>query len=110
MQHYHVTDIQHAHGITDPGHIHGYERGSNNDESFAGAGAYRFFYTYSLFNTYSAKTGITINSLAENERYRRSGGSIDSLSNERTQTDSNNSNANENRPENFTIKIWKRTA
>ena len=25
-------------------------------------------------------------------------------------TDSNNNNANENRPENFTVKIWKRTA
>ena len=28
----------------------------------------------------------------------------------RNYTSSNNANANENRPENFTIKIWKRTA
>lgn len=28
----------------------------------------------------------------------------------RQYTDSNNNNANENRPENFTVKIWKRTA
>lgn len=123
MQHYHITDIQHTHGITDPGHEHNVNPDGNinfpiiwNNSSgspFVQTNGYvnqGSSVTGNLLYATKRATGITINTLTEQEKRKMSEGSITSQGVGRTQTDSNNINANENRSENFTVKIWKRTA
>ena len=81
----------HNHGVTDPGHSHGYELGVN--DSGTGHGGERTSRYFSNASTYSAKTRISVNSatISISGTTESAGG-------------------NETRPENFTIRIWKRTA
>ena len=110
MQHYHVTDIQHTHGINDPGHTHSYYVATNSGGAYAAPGDMGFYYENYPGTTEGATTGISIKYLADNEKLKTSGGSITAQGAQRTSTDSNNTNNNENRPKNYTVKIWKRTA
>lgn len=81
----------HSHGVTDPGHIHGYELGEyDRDKGHAGERTGRY---YGTANTYSATTGISIDSKTI------------SIS-----TTTGSAGGDETRPANFTIRIWKRTA
>lgn len=82
---------EHSHGVTDPGHSHSYELGV--DDGGAGHGGERTNRYFSNAPTYSATTGISVNSA----RIAIAGttGFV---------------GGNETRPENFTIRIWKRTA
>lgn len=82
---------EHNHSITDPGHSHGYELGVNDNSS--GHGGERTKYYFSNASTYSATTGISVDSatISISGTTESAGG-------------------NETRPENFTIRIWKRTA
>ena len=81
----------HYHDITDPGHSHGYELGI--DDGGEGHGGERTGRYSSNASTYDATTGISINSatVSISGTTAPAGG-------------------NETRPENFTIRIWKRTA
>lgn len=82
---------EHKHGTTDPGHSHGYELGV--DDGGTGRGGERTSRYFSNASTYSARTGISVNSatISISGTTESAGG-------------------NETRPENFTIRIWKRTA
>lgn len=82
---------EHSHGVTDPGHSHGYELGV--DDGGNGHGGERTGRHFSNASTYSATTGISVNSATI------------SISGTTEST-----GGNEIRPENFTIRIWKRTA
>lgn len=114
MQHYHYTDLAHGHTVNDPGHYHntplqifnnpngalvrdGCALGINGD----GIGQN---------NNYSSRdaTGITVNDLSTTNRW--SSGAYENAVTQRLSTDSNDTNAIENRPINYTVKIWKRTA
>lgn len=110
MQHYHYTNINHGHGITDPGHTHGFSR------FWDGAGEQKSLHTQlSGYGGYdggfieNARTGISVNDTGDLQKF-----SSGALANDqwagRTQTDSNNQLATEIRPTNFTVKIWKRIA
>ena len=81
----------HSHGITDPGHSHGYELGE--DDGGSGHDGERTKRYHSSANTYSAWTGISIN----NATISISG-------------TTGSAGGNETRPANYTIRIWKRTA
>ena len=91
MQHYHVTDIQHAHGITDPGHRHNVWTSSYSGDATCipyqanGVGIEYGGGKYGNMN--SVGTGITINALAENEKLRASGGSVTAQGAGRSETD-----------------------
>lgn len=124
MAHYHNTNINHGHGVTDNGHFHSHiyadAPGANetywqNTEGMT-AGGWPRVATYVGDTTYVTKlvtgyanSGVTVNGTGDliksstNSLYHGTGS-------ERNYTASNNDNNNENRPENFTIKIWKRTA
>ena len=114
MDHKHYTDIMHGHGISDPGHIHGLAR------LVEGAGLQTSLNTQlSNFGIYENRgvvenhtTGISVNAIGENERWRLSTESryIGNEDVNRQYTESNDANAIENRPKNYTVKIWKRTA
>ena len=81
----------HNHGVTDPGHSHGYVLGV--DDGGSGSGGERTRRYFSDASTYGARTGISVNSatISISKTTESAGG-------------------NETRPENFTIRIWKRTA
>ena len=81
----------HNHGVTDPGHSHGYELGV--DDGGTGHGGERTSRYFSNTSTNSARTGISVNSATISIS-----GTTESAG------------ENETRPENFTIRIWKRTA
>jgi hypothetical protein len=97
MQHYHNTDIQHSHGITDPGHNHEIGKGdgrislnSYQANSFWGSDPY--FVTgggqgYEGIYIVNHGTGISINALLDTEKIKRSGGSITAQGAGRTETD-----------------------
>ena len=81
----------HRHTITDPGHSHGYELGEyDGGVGCAGERTERY---YGSASTYSATTGISIDS-----KTISISGTTDSTG------------GNETRPANYTIRIWKRTA
>ena len=81
----------HSHGITDPGHRHDIELGE--DDGGVGHGGERTARHYRVDPTTTAKTGISIDSATV------------SISGTTSST-----GGNETRPENYTIRIWKRTA
>lgn len=99
MQHYHNTDITHSHGVT-------------MYKSYPNLGAYG----------YGASSGTSIICLFNygDEQFIniKDGGGTKSSGNSlaigtgttKTNTESNDNNAIENRPKNYTVKIWKRTA
>ena len=83
----HTHSINHSHGITDPGHSHGIPTGAQDrhNEGYNDHG-----YSFETNNkTTVSKTGITVDLFSGN---------------------SGSSGGNENRPENYTYRIWKRTA
>lgn len=81
----------HSHGITDPGHRHNLELGE--DDGGVGHNGERTKRHYGWTTTSFEKTGISINSATISIS-----GTTD------------NTGGNETRPENYTIRIWKRTA
>ena len=83
----HTHSITHSHSITDPGHAHAIPTGCHDKHS----GEYNHHgYDFEGYtSTTGSKTGITVDSFSGN---------------------SGSSGGNENRPENYTIRIWKRTA
>ncbi len=112
MAHYHSTDINHGHGINDPSHSHKFS-GNKVVENygFVSGGYYAGDATLSLYENWTemARTNISVNDTGPLNK--SSGNSLYfGTGNERNYTASNNGNANESRPENFTVKIWKRTA
>ena len=109
MQHYHYTNINHGHGITDPGHYHAYNIATNSGGAYAAPGDMGFYYENYAGITDTKTTGISVNGTGDLQKFS-SGSLANNQWDGRTQTDSNNSNANENRPQNFTVKIWKRIA
>ena len=83
----HTHPITHSHNITDPGHSHGIPTGTQDAHN---DGYNDHAYGFEVNNsTTGSKTGITVDSFSG---------------------DSGPSGGNENRPENYTIRIWKRTA
>ena len=114
MDHKHYTDIMHRHGITDPGHKHDlygplYD-GNADVPTYWSSGV--GISHHGSWGVGPSATGITVNNIAENERWRLSTESrfIGNETVNRQYTDSNDTNAIENRPNNYTVKIWKRTA
>lgn len=81
----------HSHGVTDPGHSHSYELGV--DDGGPGSGGERTIRHFSNASTYSATTGISVNSATV---------SISGTT--------GSAGGNETRPANYTIRVWKRTA
>ena len=83
----HTHSITHSHNITDPGHSHGIPTGSQDGHN----GGYNDHgYSFETNNsTVLSKTGITVDSFSG---------------------DSGSSGGDENRPANYTIRVWKRTA
>ena len=123
MQHYHVTDIQHNHGITDPGHAHDIVKGNSKitansyqATSFWGSDPYLITgggQVYEGVYIQGSKTGISINLLAENDKLRTSGGSVTAQGAGRTETDaygSANPTAISLMPTYVGVYTWKRTA
>lgn len=116
MDHKHYTDIMHGHSITDNGHSHGlqaFKNVANNTVSSGVLPVYNAGESASLrFPVEVSGTGIYVNSLREEERWRLSTESryIDNEAVNRQYTESNDANANENRPQNYTSRIWKRIA
>ena len=83
----HKHSITHSHSITDPGHSHGVPTGAQ-DGSNDGYNDHAYSYEGNNSTT-ASKTNITVNSF---------------------KGDSEPSGGVENRPENYTIRVWKRTA
>ena len=116
MDHKHYTDIMHGHSITDNGHSHGlqaFKNVANNTVSSGVLGVYNAGETASLrFPIEVSGTGIYVNSLREDERWRLSTESryIGNEGVNKQYTESNDVNAIENRPQNYTNRIWKRIA
>lgn len=116
MDHKHYTDIMHGHSITDNGHSHGlqaFKNVANNTVSSGVLPVYNAGESASLrFPVEVSGTGIYVNSLREEERYRLSTESryIGNEGVNKQYTESNDVNAIENRPENYTNRIWKRIA
>ena len=83
----HTHSRTHSHSITDPGHTHGIPTASQDKRN----GGYNDHgYSFEGNNkTTNSTTNITVDSFEGN---------------------SDSSGGNENRPENYTIKIWKRTS
>ena len=83
----HTHSITHSHSITDPGHTHGIPTASQDKHN----GGYNDHgYSFEGNNsTTNSTTNITVDSFEGN---------------------SDSSGGNENRPENYTIRVWKRTA
>ena len=83
----HTHSITHSHNITDPGHSHGIPTGSQDGHN----GGYNDHgYSFETNNsTTLSKTRITVDSFSG---------------------DSGSSGGDENRPANYTIRVWKRTA
>ena len=81
----------HSHGVTDPGHSHGVRTGTQDGHN---EGYNDHAYSFEENNsTTSSKTGISIDS----KKISISG-------------TTGSAGGNETRPENYTIRIWKRTA
>ena len=114
MEHHHYTNIEHGHTAYDKGHVHKPFVDANWGGSGSGSAWLYGVADYQPISVLNQQTAIgyadiVVNGTGENQKY--SSGSISDINwTARTQTDSNNTNNNENRPENFTIKIWKRTA
>ena len=76
MDHQHYTDIMHNHNITDPGHSHGlavYKNVANNGVSIGLLPIYNVGEEASLrYPIVGSGTGISVNSIGENERHRLS--------------------------------------
>ena len=83
----HNHSITHSHSITDPGHTHGIPT-STQDRHNDGYNDHGYDFEGNN-NTTSSQTGITVDSFKGN---------------------SGSSGGNETRPENYTIRVWKRTA
>lgn len=81
----------HSHRVSDPGHSHVYELGE--DDGGTGQAGERTKRYFGWKTTHSATTGISI----DNAKISISG-------------TTGSTGENETRPENFTIRIWKRTA
>ena len=81
----------HSHPITDPGHYHSYELGVNDNNG--GHGGERTKQHYGSATTDREKTGISIDST----KISISG-------------TTGSAGGNETRPDNYTIRVWKRTA
>ena len=117
MEHVHITNIDHTHEINDPGHRHaqlftGHNYGiSGFTPSPSGGGDYVNISGgapyYGALEIQANVTGITVKGLGP---YGVSSGGPLSGGIAITDTGSNDIYANETRPTNFTIKIWKRTA
>ena len=118
MQHHHVSNIDHSHTITDPGHAHsqlfsGQNRGipgftpapsgGGDYVNISGGSPY-----YGELVIQRNVTGISVNPLGAYGV--ASGNALNSQGTEIFNTDSNNPSAIETRPTNFTVKIWKRIA
>lgn len=113
MDHKHYTDIMHGHTVTDGGHSHYcpnnvFGAATNTYQSGAGglwvqAGDYR---------TQVSGANVLVNDLDANQRYRLSTESryIQDPNVNRQFTESNDAGAIENRPQNYTNRIWKRIA
>ena len=83
----HTHSITHSHNITDPGHSHGIPTGSQ-DRYNGGYNDHGYSFETNNSTTLST-TGITVKSFTG---------------------DSASSGGNECRPDNYTIRVWKRTA
>lgn len=114
MQHYHYTNINHGHTINDPGHGHSIgfyyysDAGSsviiNSIPGVANSGLETKF-----SNVDNKTTGISVNGTGDDHKLS-SGALANAQWAGRTETDSNDNNAQENRPSNFTARLWKRIA
>lgn len=115
MDHKHYTDIYHGHNYDDPGHNHGlsvFKNVVNNGVDSGILPVYNDGQGASLrYPIGPSGIGITIqhgpsdrNRLSTEARY------IGNEGVNRQYTESNDNNAIENRPKNYTVKIWKRTA
>ena len=111
MEHHHIVDIHHGHTINDPGHAHSYDKGYAPGHSANHPGNNVFYDADQPYDTSKVATGITVNSEPATDRYKYSGGSVsDQQGTLRVKTDGNDNYGIENRPSNFTVKIWKRIA
>ena len=76
MDHKHWTDIMHSHGITDPGHYHDipvYKNVANNTVNSGLIPIYNAGEVASLrYQMTAVGTGISVNAIGENERWRLS--------------------------------------
>lgn len=119
MDHKHYTNIKHDHTVNDPGHGHNLFGGprvynanrylSNSADGSNVIGANTPDWAWSIAvggNT----TGITVNGLGDDWRLSTESRYIGNEGVNRQYTESNDANAIENRPKNYTVKIWKRTA
>lgn len=88
---YHSHTINHGHGVTDPGHSH-YLTGQHKGEIYDSGNILQFSGTSWKPTTSSSKTNLTVNN------YTGSSGTNGS------------STDTEARPDNYTIRVWVRTA
>lgn len=115
MQHYHYTNIDHGHEINDPGHLHAMPRfvdGSGSvpeEQKKADNNGWSNYGSPYEQNTYRSTTGVRVEDLPETNKFS-SGALANAQWAGRTETDSNDYNAQENRPSNFTARLWKRIA
>ena len=112
MSHFHYTDIAHGHTVTDPGHDHKIDYGESSGSGSHRGSAHINISEFQGAVTYTSWTGIKVNPLGTTLKDSSWAGVWDSNHNwvNISNTGVNTNNANENRPENFTVKIWKRTA
>ena len=99
MQHYHTTNTRHSHGVTLEG---SYPNNMTTCYTGYSGGTVRAFLDTGV------GPAISINQSGDdsdsgNARVIGTGAT-------KTNTESNDNNAIENRPKNYTVKIWKRTA
>lgn len=115
MDHKHWTDIGHGHQVSDQGHFHTVPSarvalGSDWGGSYP-QNTYRLDYTYDLgLHTTTELSGISVVDLPSTQRLSTESRYIGNEGVNRQYTESNDTNAIENRPKNYTVKIWKRTA
>lgn len=114
MDHKHFTNINHGHTINDPGHRHTVWTSSYSGDATCipqqtnGVGLDYNGGKYG--NMSSSGTGITVNGTGDDWRLSTESRYINDTNVNRQNTESNDTNAIENRPKNYTVKIWKRTA
>lgn len=114
MAHYHETNINHTHSAGDRGHSHAlgsyqFVVGSGTQDGGIPGGGPWVRLLQGAITTNTDYADIYINGTGDVLK-PSSNSYYQGTTTDRNYTASNNDNANENRPENFTVKIWKRIA